>query len=77
MEAEAGLAWSNIAESAYKAYSASTNNKNFLGKEMPAFADLPDTIKVAWEAAVRQAGSCIEDRIIGNEQRWNGWKPLQ
>jgi hypothetical protein len=47
------LHWQAIAESAYCAYAASTNNKNFLGQEMPAFNDLPEAIKSAWMEAVQ------------------------
>ena len=58
--ATAGMSWSEIAKSAYMAYSASTDNKNFRGEEMPKFEDLPVKIQTAWECAVRQAGICNE-----------------
>lgn len=76
-----GMAWRDIAASAYRAYAASTGNKNFRGDPMPAFADLPQPIRTAWEAAVRQAGYCLTSRmgvIDGpppDEQRWAGWVP--
>lgn len=74
----AGMAWSDIAVSAYRAYSASTGNKNFRGEPMPAFDDLPQSIRVAWEAAVRQAGEC-QSRTAKqgppDEGRWAGWVP--
>ena len=76
----AGMAWSKIAESAYKAYAASTGNKNFRGDPMPEFSHLPQAIKVAWESAVRQAGSCLElsgDAAPPDEQKWAGWQPPQ
>jgi hypothetical protein len=41
-----------LAEEAYHRYGAVTDFKNFMGNPMPSFADLPDTIKRAWEAAV-------------------------
>jgi hypothetical protein len=37
-----------IAQKAYSAYSKTTDNKNFLGKEMHRFDDLPPQIKDAW-----------------------------
>lgn len=73
-----GLPWSVIAESAYRAYSASTGNKNFLGQQMPAFSDLPQPIRVAWEAAARQVGCCLDVEMGGetpDETRWDGWLP--
>lgn len=74
--AVAGPAWSEIARSAYKAYSASTGNKNFRGDPMPEFDVLPDAIKTAWQAAVRQTGDVIKtERAFGMEQHWEGWVP--
>jgi hypothetical protein len=72
------MAWSGIAASAYRAYAASTGNKNFRGEQMPAFNDLPQPIQVAWEVAVRQVGNCLEVKMGGDppdEQHWNGWLP--
>lgn len=76
-QAVARAAWRDIAASAYRAYAASTGNKNFRGEAMLAFNDLPESITTAWEAAVRQAGSVIEGGSYGLdiEQRWAGWKP--
>jgi hypothetical protein len=78
--AQPGMAWRDIAASAYRAYSASTGNKNFRGDPMPTFDDLPQPIKTAWEAAVRQADHC--SRLgpepapdVLAETRWNGWLP--
>jgi hypothetical protein len=72
-----GIPWEDIAASAYRAYAASTGNKNFRGDPMPQWDDLPQPIQVAWEAAVRQVGYCIwsPDRTIPNEGRWAGWLP--
>ncbi len=77
-----GMPWSDIAASAYRAYAASTGNKNFRGDPMPAFADLPRHIQVAWEASVRQVGLCLDDghRWLGagppgGEESWAGWTP--
>ncbi len=73
-----GLPWVEYAASAYRAYAASTGNKNFRGDPMPAWDDLPQPIRTAWEAAVRQAVSCVEVTAGGkpeDEQRWAGWVP--
>lgn len=45
-----------LAEIGYQAYSASTDNKNFRGEEMPTWADLPSGIKAAWTAAAAAIG---------------------
>lgn len=76
--AEAGMAWDEVAASAYRAYSASTGNKNFRGEEMPGFASLPAPIRVAWQAAVRQAVVCTHygsGQAAPDESRWKGWLP--
>lgn len=39
------------AERAYAAYGQSTGGRNFLGQPMPAWSDLPETIRNAWVAA--------------------------
>jgi hypothetical protein len=75
-----GMAWRDVAASAYRAYAASTGNKNFRGEPMPEFDALPQPIRTAWEAAVRQAGSCLIDNpgcppTAPDEQRWSGWVP--
>lgn len=44
-----------IAQKAYAAYSKTTNNKNFLGKQMPKWESLPDNIKQAWKNACTEA----------------------
>ena len=75
--ATAGPAWTEIAASAYRAYAASTGNKNFRGEPMPAFQDLPEPIRTAWQAAVRQVGDIFEcsRTAFENEQAWAGWVP--
>lgn len=75
--AEAGMAWRDIAASAYRAYAASTGNKNFRGEQMPEYENLPRPIQVAWEAAVRQVGNCFNspDHALATEQSWAGWQP--
>lgn len=72
------MAWVEIAASAYRAYAASTGGKNFRGDPMPAFDQLPDAIRTAWEVAARQVGYCLEVEMGGfppDESRWIGWTP--
>ncbi len=77
--AQAGPAWRDVAASAYRAYSASTGNKNFRGEPMPAWDELPQAIRTAWQAAVRQAGNVLNGGSYGLdvEQSWQGWTPPQ
>jgi hypothetical protein len=77
MSERAGPAWTDIAASAYKAYAASTNNKNFRGEEMPAFEDLPIPIRTAWQAAVRQVDQVLQnpELALGAEIVWTNWVP--
>jgi hypothetical protein len=72
---EAGMSYRDIAASAYRAYAASTGNKNYQGNPMPAFDDLPQPIQTAWEAAIRQAENCFLNKHPGDEQTWQGWVP--
>ena len=75
--AQPGMAWADIANSAYKAYAAVTGNKNFRGEQMPAFEELPPMIQKAWEAAARQAYVCLDDKMDGtppDERRWANWE---
>lgn len=76
-DAYAGMPWSEIAASAYRAYAASTGNKNFRGEPMPDFENLPEPIRIAWQAAVRQTGRCMErgEHALNAEGSWAGWKP--
>jgi len=41
-----------LATNAYHAYGDKAGWKNYQGKEMPQWKELPDNIKVYWEAAV-------------------------
>jgi len=78
--ASAGMAWNDIAASAYRAYAASTGNKNFRGEPMPAFEDLPVAIQTAWEAAARHVGNLTRfpiDDLSAMEESWTGWTPPQ
>ncbi len=79
-QSEVGMTWRDIAASAYRSYAASTGNKNFRGEPMPEFDDLPQPIKTAWEAAVRQAARASNylndpSGLEASEQRWSGWVP--
>lgn len=74
-EAQVGIAWRDIAASAYLAYSISMGNRNFCGDPIPAWADLPRPIQVAWECAVRQVDSCIQAGFPLDVQRWKNWVP--
>jgi hypothetical protein len=78
-EAQAGMAWSQIAESAYRAYGVVTGNRNFRGDPMPEFADLPPKIRAAWEVAVRQAVLCADCKPgdAPSESLWAGFVPPQ
>lgn len=51
---------SDLARIAYTAYGDSTGWVNYQGKPMPAWDDLPDTIRQAWAAAA----SAIEQRLL-------------
>lgn len=76
-QAQAGMAFRDIAASAYRAYAASTGNKNFRGEPMPQWESLPRQIQIAWEAAARQVERCFyaPDYAVANEQVWATWLP--
>lgn len=40
-----------LARKAYQAYGSTTNFKNYQGLPMPAYDDLPEGIRRAWQAA--------------------------
>lgn len=74
----AGMAWEDIAKSAYRAYAASTGNKNYQGLPMPEWENLTQPIQIAWEAAARQVGECVTligDTLPPDEQHWARWIP--
>jgi hypothetical protein len=52
----AGMAWSAIAESAYKAFAISRKLDGTQGYE---WALLSEESRIAWEAASRQVGACL------------------
>ena len=73
-----GMSWTEIAKSAYLAYSASTENKNYQGSQMPEFENLPERIRLAWECAVRQVDRCFHlrgEHFAGtiDETSWEQW----
>lgn len=43
----------DLAETGYKAYTADSDNKNYQGKECPAWDDLPQAIRDHWFAAAK------------------------
>ena len=78
MESTNGMSWTEIAKSAYLAYSASTENKNYQGNPMPNFEDLPERIRLAWECSVRQVDRCFHirgEKAAGtiDEDYWEQW----
>jgi hypothetical protein len=48
---------SRLAKLAYEAYGKVTGGKNFRGEPMPAWDDLPEQIRDAWDAA---AGAVVD-----------------
>lgn len=66
-----------IAKMAYAAYSASTDNKNYRGEEMPTWDALPVKIKTAWECATRQVVGFAVDGYEKDTAKWNGYVPPQ
>ena len=77
-QASPGMAWRDIAASAYYAYKASSTARfEAVRPGMPwqAFEDLTEEQRVAWEAAVRQVGACLDTGRAGDEERWAGWRP--
>ena len=73
------------AQSAYEAYGHNTGNTNYQGGPMPAFADLPQKIQVAWEVAARQVWGLTRVGLVTstaredfeNTARWAGWLPTR
>jgi hypothetical protein len=55
-----------IARKAYGAYGERVGWKNYLGKPMPKFDDLPANIQAGWMAAV-QTGYVEVNKAIGGE----------
>lgn len=68
--------FTHAAACGYRAYAASTGNKNFRGEPMPEFEALPIPIKTAWEAAVRHV-LAVNEGEEGDEQAWAGWRRPQ
>ena len=54
----AGMAWRDIAKSAYKAYVASTEHSAYRGLPMKEWKDLHPAIQTAWKATTRQVCEC-------------------
>lgn len=70
------VSWRDIAASAYRAYMASSENKNYMGVTLPPWNYLPASQQTAWEAAVRQAVDVAQGGSYGLdiETKWYGWK---
>ena len=47
-------------QTAYNAYGATTDHLNYQGLPMPAWADLGDTIRQAWE----NAAAAVRDQVL-------------
>lgn len=79
--AQPGMAWREIAKSAYLAYGHFVGFKNAFGGDMPKWEDLPERIRHAWEAAIRQADYCQQEKGMDakggecQEERFANWKP--
>jgi hypothetical protein len=58
--------YATIASDAYQAYGRVTNFKNYQGLEMPGWMELPDQIRLAWTAAVKQAVEEFVGCIFGD-----------
>ena len=52
--------YEQIAESAYRAYGKTTDFKNYQGLPMPEWGALPDGIRKAWLAAIKQVQHCLD-----------------
>jgi hypothetical protein len=58
--------YTESARQAYNAYGRTTNFKNYQGLAMPAWENLPDPIRVAWVAAVKQAVTSFVEGLAGD-----------
>ena len=56
-----------LAQIAYHAYGENAGWKNYLGRPMPSWADLGDTIRSHWLAAIEAARQHIGDDIQAYE----------
>lgn len=73
-----GIPYTDIAASAFRAYKAFTSDLNFKGNRIPAWEDLPQKIRDAWEVAIRQAEAVMtnpDSAYVKNENRWANWQP--
>lgn len=48
-----------LAKSAYDAYGAVTDHKNYQGLPMPTWEDLPEKIRLAWCAAAKRVHDVV------------------
>lgn len=54
----------SLGKQAYKAYSRTTDNKNFQGNPMPDWNDLPETIRKAWENASQEIEKVAKEKLL-------------
>lgn len=76
--AQAGMPWSEIAESAYRAFMSNMRGTHGDAVFIVDWYDLPTPVQFAWEAAVRQADRCRGVPLGGKappEDAWETWKP--
>lgn len=86
--AEAGRAWRDIAEHAYRAYATVMRNPlpitdlsvaaecAVASQGVPDWQDLSLSARVAWEAAIRHAANCSSRSMeLPHESMWIGWMP--
>ena len=75
--AQAGMPWSEIAESAYRAFCHNMRGTHGDAVCLVDWDELPTQTQNAWQAAVRQAECC--DGALGSkapdESRWATWVP--
>jgi len=76
MQAMAGPAWRDVAESAYKAFLACLDSD----ESWPEWDKLDAEEQTAWEAAVRHTGNILnsgtaDSPYFGKEKDWKGWSP--
>ncbi|MFJ4322264.1 hypothetical protein ACIP3A_03960 [Streptomyces tricolor] len=56
-----------LAQTAYAAYGAATGQKNYQGLPMPAWADLPAPIQLAWTDAAATIALTLLSDLLGTE----------
>jgi hypothetical protein len=74
---EADLTYTQMARSAYRAYTINVVGRNHQGMPLPTWDDLPVHRRVAWECVVRQVEICLlsPETAEAMEGSWQGWVP--